>query len=88
MANISANDIRSVTGNNLFNIQKEILLYPTWDLMSKVKITILDIRAAVPRQDSWRVPSLKKFLTQKYALVGQNQDTKWIDKFIISLCIS
>ena len=31
MANISANDIRSVTGNNLFNIQKEILLDPTRD---------------------------------------------------------
>jgi hypothetical protein len=90
MANISANDIRtrSVTGNNLFNIQKDILLDPTRDLMSKVKITILGIRAAVPRQDIWRIPCLKKFLAQKYALVSQHQDTDEIDKLIESICIS
>ena len=76
------------TGNNLFNIQKEILLDPTMDLMSKVKITILGIRAAVPRQDSWRVSCLKKFLAQKYALVAQHQDTYEINKVIESLCIS
>ena len=74
MANISANDIRSVTRNNL--------------LMSKVKITILGIRAAVSRQDSWRVPCLKKFLAQKYVLVGQHQDTDEIDKLIESFCLS
>ena len=88
MAIISANDIRSVTGNNLFNIQTEILLDPTRDLMSKVKINILGIRAAVPRQDSWRVSCLKKFLAQKYALVAQHQDTYEINKVIESLCIS
>ena len=55
MANLSASDIRSVTGSNLFNIVKEILLDPRRDLMSKVKSSILSIRAAVPRQDSWRV---------------------------------
>ena len=58
-ANISAKDIRSVTGNNLLNIQKEILLDPTRDLVSKVKVTILGIRAAVPIQDSGRVSCLR-----------------------------
>ena len=88
MANITANDIRSVTGSNLFNIEKEILLDPRRDLMSKVKTTILGIRAAVPRQDSWRVPCLKKFLAQKYLLDAQHQNSDDIDKLIQSLCIS
>ena len=88
MANISANDIRSVTGSNLLNIEKETLLDPRRDLMFKLKNAILGIRAAVPRQDSWRVPCLKKFLEQKYHLAAQHQDTDDIDKLIQSLCIS
>ena len=88
MATISANDIRSVTGSNLFNIEKETQLDPRRDKMSKVKTTILSSIADVPRQDSWRVPCLKKFLAQKYLLVAQHQDTDEIDKLIQSLCIS
>ena len=88
MANISANDIRSVTGNNLSNIKKEILLDPTRDLMSKVKVTILGIRAAVPMQDRWKVSCLRKFLEKKYILDTQHQDTDDVEQLIESLCIS
>ena len=88
MASISATDIRSVTGSNLFHIKKETKLDPTSDMMYKVKQAILDIRADIPMQDGWRILCLNKFLAQQYVLEAQHQDTDELDKLIDSICIS
>ena len=88
VANICGGDIRSVTGSNLYNIKKLVNLDPTTDGIANLKRQILDIRAAVPLQDFWRVPCLQKFLGEKYALVAKHQDTEDIDKLISSICIS
>jgi hypothetical protein len=48
MASISAINIRSGTGSNLFHIKKETKLDPTSDMMYKAKQAILDIKADIP----------------------------------------
>ena len=88
MANISAMDIRSVTGSNLFNIEKEVKLDPVKDPLPSVKKEILALKASVPVQDAWRLPCLQKFLARKYALEADHQDTGEIEKLINSLCMS
>ena len=88
MANISAMDIRSVTGSNLFNIEKEVKLDPVKDPLPSLKKEILALKVSVPVQDSWRLPCLQKFLDRKYALEADHQDTGEIDKLIDSLCMS
>ena len=52
MANISAMDIRSVTGSNLFNIRKEIKLDPARDPVPCLKKQILGLEVNVPVQDT------------------------------------
>ena len=88
VANISSMDIRSVTGSNLKNIEKEIQLDPVRGMLWNVKAALLDFRAPVPVEDGWRLGCLQKFLAEKHVLVAAHQDTDEIDKLIDSLCIS
>ena len=88
LANISSNDIRSVTGSNLYNIKKEIKLDPVRDPLPAVKRSLLEMKTAVPAQDLWRLPCLQKFLALKYAMEAKHQDTGEIDKLTESLCKS
>ena len=87
-ANISSNDIRSVTGSNLFNIKKEIKMDPVRNPLPVVKRNLLEMKASVPVQDLWRLPCLQKFLALKYTMEAKNQDTGELDNLIESLCKS
>ena len=51
LANISSNDIRSVTGSNLFNINKEINMDRVRDHLHAVKRNLVKMKASVPVQD-------------------------------------
>ena len=88
MANISSNDIRSVTGSNLFNIKKEIKLDPVRDPLPAVKRSLLEMKKSVPAQDLWRLPCLQKFLALKYEMEAKHQDTGELDRLTESLCKS
>ena len=87
VANITCMDIRSVTGSNLYNIEKEIKLDPVKDVMMKVKAAILGLRSPVPLADAWRISCLRKYLDERHLLRAGNQDTEEIDKLIESICI-
>ena len=88
MANLAAADIRSSTGNNLFNLGKEAGMDLTMDNLWEMRRVLLDLKSKVPIQDTWRLGCLRKFLSDKYALVAMDQDTDEIDSLIDSLCES
>ena len=88
VANIAAADIRSTTGNNLFNLEKEARMDLTMENLWEMRRVLLDLKILVPNQDSWRLGCLRKFLTEKYELVAIDQDTEALDTLIDSLCVS
>ena len=85
IANIAAADIRSSTGNNLFNLGKEAGENLTMDNLQEICRLLLDLKTQVPMQDTWRLGCLRKFLSEKYALVAMDQDTDEIDYVIDDL---
>ena len=88
MANICSSDVRSSTGSNLLNIEKEVKLDPLRDMLIKVKTALLGLRTPVPVEDCWRIACLQKFLAERFVLDASHQDTEDMDKLIDSLCIS
>ena len=88
VANICSKDVRSNTGSNLFNIEKEVKLDPVRDLLVKVKAALLGLGTAVPVEDTWRIGCLQKFLARKYILEASHQNTMHLEELIDSLCIS
>ena len=88
VANIAASDIRSMTGNNLFNLKKEANMDITRENIGQARKVLLELKTTVPDQDSWRVGCLKKFLAEKYVLTASHQNTDIIDSLIDSLCKS
>ena len=54
----------------------------------EMRRVLLDLKAQVPIQDSWRIGCLKKFLTEKYTLSAKDENTDDIDSLIDSLCKS
>ena len=88
VANLAAADIRSMTGNNLFNLKKEANMNITRENMGKAREVLLNTRTPVPRQDSWRIGCLKKFLAQKFQLEARQQSTEVVQDLIDSLCSS
>ena len=88
IANIAAADIRSSTGNNLFNLGKEAGMNLTMDNLWEMRRVLLDLKTQVPISDTWRLGCLRKFLSEKYALVAMDEDTDEIDSLIESLCKS
>ena len=75
IANIAAADIRSSTGNNLFNLGKEAGMNLTMDNLWEMRRVLLDLKTQVPISDTWRLGCLRKFLSEKYALVAMDEDT-------------
>ena len=67
LACVAAADVRSTTGNNLLNIEKETGFAPK-DQRWKARAAILDCRRPVPAMDRWRIPCLQKFLAQRYEM--------------------
>ena len=88
VANIAASDIRSMTGNNLFNLKKEANMDITRENMGKARMVLLNMRTPVPAQDSWRIGCLQTFLSQKFQLEATHQSTDVIDSLVESLCSS
>ena len=88
VANISAADVRSPTGRNLRNMEKEAGMSLTEENMWKMRRVLLELRSPVPSQDRWRLGCLRKFLTEKYRLLAQDQDTEAVELLIDSLCES
>ena len=88
VGNIAAADVRSPTGKNLTNMKKEVGMSLDMDNMWEMRRLLLDSRTPVPRQDSWRLGCLKKFLTEKYRLLAKDQNTEAVEVLIDSLCES
>ena len=86
VANLAAADIRSITGNNLFNLRKATSLDLNKENMSKARTVLLNMRKEVPVLDSWRIGCLQKFLNEKFILVAGHQPTDQVDSLIDSLC--
>ena len=86
VANLATADIRSTTGNNLFNLRKATSLDLNKENMSKARTVLLNMRKEVPVLDSWRIGCLRKFLNEKFILVAGHQPTDQVDSLIDSLC--
>ena len=90
VACLASGDIRSTTGSNLFGIRKlcniDTMSTPS---SSAVKLLLLQgVKSNVPRQDSWRIGCLRKYLDEKYQLKSALLDTSEVDSLIDSLCSS
>ena len=84
---VAAADVRSTTGNNLLNIEKETGFSPK-DQRWKARAEILDYRRPVPAMDRWRIPCLQKFLAQRYHMNVLGEDLREVDDLILSLVTS
>ena len=87
LACVAAADVRSATGNNLLNIQKESGFDPK-EHRWKARAVILDYRRPVPAMDSWRIPCLQKFLAQRYEMNLLGEYVSFVDALILSLVTS
>ena len=87
LACVAASDVRSTTGNNLLNIQKESGVDPK-EHRWKARDVILDYRKPVPDMDTWRIPCLQKFLAQRYNMNVLGEDVSDVDALILSLVTS
>ena len=86
VSGIVSNDIQSVTGKNLANIERLFQLNPRMDPASVFKVK--DIGYMVPEEDQWRLPFLEKLLDQRRELWTCEEETSHIDELIESLCNS
>ena len=88
LANLTARDMGSTTGINLYKIGKETGLNPWVTSSFEVKIALEKSDVMVPEEDSWRLPLLEKLLHQRYEMEIQVQDTSSLQQLIDSLCSS
>ena len=87
LACVAAADVRSSTGNNLMNIEKEIGFDPQ-EQRWKARSALLDYRRPVPAMEEWRIPCLQKFLAQRYQMDVLGEDLSDVDALILSLVTS
>ena len=86
MAGIFSQDIQSVTGKNLANIENLFNLDPRRDPVSSFKA--IDVGYQISDSDEWRLPLLKKLMAQRRDFFNCEDDTNTIDELIESLCAS
>ena len=84
MAGIFSQDIQSVTGKNLANIENLFKLDPRRDPVSSFKA--IDVGYQIPDSDEWRLPLLKKLMAQRRDFFNCEDDT--IDELSESLSAS
>ena len=84
IGNVAGKDVRSNTGNNLYNIARTTGLDPVHD-PAKVRRTLLESRCDVPASDAWRIPCLKKYLDIRCFQELHGEDTAVVDAWILSL---
>ena len=87
LACIAAADVRSSTGSNLLNIEKESGFAPQTQRW-KARAATLEYRRPVPAMDRWRIPCLQKFLAQRYQMNVLGEDVSEVDDLILSLVTS
>ena len=83
VASLSAGDIRTATGSNIFGIRREFKVdnKPLLDMRGE----ILEARLEVQGQDRWRLLCLNKYLRSRCNLQANLQDTTEIDLLIESM---
>ena len=86
LANIVGRDLGSVTGKNLYNIEREFGLDPWRCYPGEIKRAYCYYM--VPEMDMWRLPLLVKLLDQKLEMETCEENTKTIRELIDSLCTS
>ena len=86
MSMITAQDIRSVTGSNVYNMEREFGLDP-WKESSRTFQKHYKYYE-VPEVDSWRLPLLTTLLTDQYEMDACGESTETISGLIESLCSS
>ena len=86
MASVFSNDIQSVTGRNLANIQNLFNLDPRKDPVPSFKEAMVGHQT--PDSDTWRLPLLRKLMEQRRELSACEEDVANIDELIESLCVS
>ena len=62
LANICSHDVRSLTGSNVYNIEKEAKMNILKVSLVNVKAELLALRTMVPLEERWRIGCIKKFL--------------------------
>ena len=88
VANLTARNVSSTTGSNLFKLSQESGLNP-WVASPAMITEALDRQTTpVPNEDIWRLPLLEKLLLQRYEMETQVQDTTAIQELIDALCSS
>ena len=86
MASVFSNDIQSVTGRNLANIQNLFNLDPRKDPVCSFKEAMVGYQT--PDNETWRLPLLRKLMEQRRELSACEEDVANIDELIESLCVS
>ena len=61
VANIAEADIRSITGSNVYNIEKETGRKFIVDNLGKLRKSLLSMKTEVPNQDTWRIAVSENF---------------------------
>ena len=86
VAHLAGQDKSSVTGRNLWNIQRETGLNVWTTTPAKVSQILHEKENPTPLTDLWRLPYLGKLLEERRRLEAELADTKEINEFINSLC--
>ena len=83
---IAAQDIRSVTGRNFYNLREEFSVHP-WQI-SASSFNKVYKQYELPVQDRWRLSYLMDLLKQKYEMQACDEKTDVVTDLIESLCSS
>ena len=86
LSEIVGSDVASNTGRNLVGIEEEFGKNPRNESPGSFKRTYKGYM--VPREDSWRLTLLGKFLEQRREMVTCGEDSSTITDLINALCIS
>ena len=86
MSRVFSQDIQSVTGRNLANIESLFNLDPRRDPAAVFKAKMIGY--VIPVVDEWRLPLLRKLLDQRREFHTCEEDTSTVDELMESLCSS
>ena len=86
MSAVFSSDIQSVTGKNLANIAQLFNLNPRREHVGAFKE--IKVGHQTPASDEWRLPLLRKLLSQRREFSDCDDDATTIDELIDSLCTS
>ena len=86
MSAVFSNDIQSVTGRNLANIEQLFNLDPRREPVGSFKEKM--VGHETPASDEWRLPLLRKLLNKRREFSACDDETSTLDELIESLCAS